>query len=1044
MKKYQDRTIARFGISLGVMAIALASGPALHAQDTSESENRTDQPGYGDSTVTDPVQLPREADSAFDEATAYKEIVVTGTNISGVKNVGSETVVLSREDVLSTGRNSVADVLRTLPQVQNVGSFTAASNGGNAQGGGNATRGNAINLRGVGQGATLTLVDGHRVTPSGTAGAFSEANQVPIAAIERIEVIADGASAIYGSDAIAGVINYVLRKDFQGVELGGRYTIGAYNNDEYALTGTVGTKWDTGMGSGNIIATYEYFHRDPYLRGRNARLRADQRGFGGQDDRVVDNAATAAYAGNVVIPTADGLRNPLFPQGGAYTYYAVPDNPTGAPLTAADLREVRLDCDDGSCVGYPNLVDRTDYEDYLGELDRHQVAVFFNQEIGDFTIYDQAFYTHSKQFTRTYLSGNSVTSASVYIDPENPAYIDGLPNTVRSSVPGAFPAVQQPLVVQMNLLARMPDGAPRFGNQNPDESFTNTFGVRSGLFGDWNWETYYTYGQNKSCGVCYLGNYISLENNASAINLLYDPIGSVPQLGLGLQNALQNLIDRPEGDPLRVNPFATTQFTQDQLDYILGTNSQYGQNYSHDVVMKLDGSLAQLPGGTMKAAIGGEYYYGIQKLQNAANRPPDPGYVTTPDADARSTREQYAVFGEIYLPLVGYDMDVPLMEELTLSGALRYDHYSDFGSTTNPKISANWMVNQSLSFRGSWGTSFRAPGLPELNAGVFSVGVGLSTTLPPGVDDIPNDGGVANTLLYIGNNPNLKAETGTNWQVGMDFTPTSLPGFKFTTTYYNISYNNKLGSAPNNNLFLATAENREIYSAYIVPINNPDTCVNSDPSTFDPNLVEYASFLYQANAGVNPRDYCGIDVVLDGRGLSAAKTMQDGIDLSLDYVTGTDAGRFGFNLGVSHILSSKSVTVAGNDPVDTLDTIGDPISWRGRGNISYATGPFSATLFGNYTGGYTNDAPLTIAGELQPEQEIGSWTTFDLNLSLSFDRGDNRFGFMDGLRLSATVTNLFDKDPPIVNSALTPSSSIDLTAHNAYGRYVQFQVTKSF
>ena len=146
--------------------------------------------------------------------------------------------------------------------------------------------------------------------------------------------------------------------------------------------------------------------------------------------------------------------------------------------------------------------------------------------------------------------------------------------------------------------------------------------------------------------------------------------------------------------------------------------------------------------------------------------------MTTPDADARSTREQYAVFGEIYLPLVGYDMDVPLMEELTLSGALRYDHYSDFGSTTNPKISANWMVNQSLSFRGSWGTSFRAPGLPELNAGVFSVGVGLSTTLPPGVDDIPNDGGVANTLLYIGNNPNLKAETGTNWQVGMDFTPT--------------------------------------------------------------------------------------------------------------------------------------------------------------------------------------------------------------------------------------------------------------------------------
>jgi iron complex outermembrane receptor protein len=980
--------------------------------------------------------------SASDDDGPITEIVVTGSNISGVKQVGSETVVLDREAVLATGKSTVADVLRTLPQVQSAAanSFTSSVTGGNAQGGGNVTRGDSINLRGVGQGATLTLVNGHRITPTGTATAFSEANQVPIAAIERIEVIADGASAIYGSDAIAGVINYVLRKDFEGIELGGSYTFGDYGNDQWTLSGVAGTHWDAGFGEGSIIATFEYLRREPYLRGRNPRLRADQRPFGGNDDRVNGTAATAGLNGNIYIPTSGGQTNPNFPQGGANTYYVLPDNPTGRILTIADLQEVQLSGCTGAatptCASYPSLVDRTDFEDYQGEVRRKQAAILIRQDVGDITFYDEFFWTRSEQFTRTFASGNQSTNPTVRIQPGSPYYL-ALPNTTRSPFPPFVPASAQPIDVQINLLARMPADAPRFGNQNPNESFNNTFGVRSPISGDWEAEAYYTFGKNETCGVCYLGNYISLESNSLA--------------GIPAANALQQLINLPLSDPMHVNPLSTAPFTQDQLDYILGTNSQYAQNWSHDVVAKVDGTLFELPAGSLKTAFGGEYYYGIQKLQNAANRPPDPGPVTTPDANARTTREQYAVFGELYIPVIGPEMGVPLVQELTLSAAMRYDHYSDFGSTTNEKISATWQVTDDLKLRGSWGTSFRAPGLPELNAGVFSLGLGSNVMPGPGITGFttqPN--GSLNVLYILGNNPNLKPEEGTNWQIGADYSPAFVPGLRLSATYYNLHYRNKLGTAgvpaP---IFapgpFASPELLAQYSAYVIPVNNtPD---GSGGCTVDPAIAEFADFLYGANLGADPRNFCNLNAVVDGRTISAANTFQDGIDATINYLTDTALGTFGFNVSVNKILNNRERTVEGAPMIDALDTIGDPISWRGRASVMFQTGPFAATLFGNYVGSYLNDRPITLraTGEQLPEAKIPSWTTFDLNLSYTIPPGENRWSFTDGLRLSATINNLFANDPPVVLSTISGgSSSIDFFAHNALGRSVQLSLTKSF
>ncbi|HEX7709563.1 MAG TPA: TonB-dependent receptor [Sphingomonadaceae bacterium] len=1022
------------GASAVAVAFALLQPSAAFAQ--ADDQAKTPDAVQADDTLPD-------QGAASEQDTTTDEIVVTatGTNISGVKPVGSESVVLDRNAILATGKTSISDVLQTLPQVQNVsGSFTAASSGGsgNAQSGSNPTRGNAINFRGVGQGGTLTLVDGHRITPSGSAAAFTEANQVPISAIERVEVIADGASAIYGSDAIAGVINYVLRKDFSGLELGGRYSFGDYGQSEYALHGTAGLHWHPSFGEGSVIATFEYGHRAPYLRGDNPRLRADQRPYGGNDNRVTGASATTPVNGNIIVPTADGLNNPYFVQGGANTYYTLPLLTGDQIPTIGDLQEVRAS---GTCAGaatptcatYPNVIDRSDYEDYLGRENRYQAAVFINQDIGPISFYDEFFYTKTSQFTRTFASGNQNANPTVTVNPGSPYYL-ALPNTARSPFPPFVPASPQPITVQVNLLARMPAGAPRFGNQNFDESFNNTFGANAGLFGDWRAEAYYTFGQDKNCGVCYLGNYISLETTNLA--------------GAAAINALQQLVNLPLSDPMHVNPYSSDPFTDEQLKYILGTNDQYSQNWSHDVVAKVDGGLFDLPGGRLKLALGGEYYYGIEKLQNDANRPPDPGSVTTPDARARTTREQYAAFGEIYLPLVSSGMNVPLIQSLTLSGAVRYDHYSDFGSTTNEKLSGTWEVSDSFLVRASWGTSFRAPGLPELNSGAFSVGIG--STGAPGADvtDIPvQANGQANVLNIIGNNSHLKAEIGHNWQIGADFTPTFVPGLKLSATYYNLRYDNKLGtSGVPLAIFaggpFATAALEQQYRAYVIPIHNTD--VTPTGCTLDPALQEFSSFLYSANAGFNPHDLCNVNVVVDGRSLSAANTFQDGLDFNASYFTNSGVGSFAFNLSVSKIFHDEQRTTLGQPMTSVLDTIGNPVSWRGRGGVTYSTGPLALTLFGNYIGSYTNNAPITVQGVTQPVSQVGSWTTFDLNVALNFPRDGKRWPFLNGVQLNFSVNNLFDTEPPIVESSFSGSSSIDLFTHNAFGRVFQLSLTKDF
>ncbi|WEK41460.1 MAG: TonB-dependent receptor [Candidatus Brevundimonas colombiensis] len=938
--------------------------------------------------VADPVNEDQDE-------TQLDDIIVTatGTNIAGVKPVGSQTVTLSREDIMSSGVSNVADAVRTLPQVRNLGDFRE----GGTQGSYNSQQGNAINLRGLGAQATLTLVDGHRLVATGAASNFTEANQVPLAAVERIEVIADGASALYGSDAVAGVVNYVLRKDFDGVEASVRVT-NQTGGMEYTPAITTGKAWSDlgGLGGGNVLLAYEYTSRDGYLRSKNPLLMQDLTAFGGPDNRLNGTTATVSGPANIYVQNADGSQNTTLPRAGAFTYYGLP-NGSNVGLSASAL-----------LLNKPNLTDTGYYTDYVGESKRHQVSLFANQQFGQHIEgFLQASYNKRDTYSRSAATlTRNVTLSPVLFDAAgnptatpNPYYIAGVPGVA----PGA------PLNVQYGAFKDI--GSSNFDNYS--ETYSVTAGFRAMLPFNWKMDASYTYARDEACNYC-----------QTRLNL--NP------------TALQYRINTGE-----INPLSSDPLTSAQLAMLLGDNIQSSGNGLDDLVVKFNGPVFELPGGMMRAAFGGEYNTSYNYNVNGANRTALNGFeYDTTEATSKLDRSITSVFGELYVPLIGAGMNVPLVQGLILDAAIRYDDYSDVGSTTNPKIGVTWDVNDVLSLRGSWGTSFRAPSLPDVNLFAFSASAGFPSSnsdprVKNGFLDLPGAGlTLANVGLILGSNTDLKPEEATNWSLGADL---DLGSLKLSLSYYNIAYTGRIAQPD-----ALAAYQAGLYPDYrgfapnIIPINNPATCSNSNLSTADPVLQAYLgrTVLY----GGIP-DYCAVNVLIDQRNTNLAATRQDGLDASAFYTRDVGEVKMNASLAVSWTMSNDQQVAEGQPFEDRLGFYSTPIEWRGRASVGAAWQDYSANLFINYTGGYTNDLAVNAMGVSIPPQKVDAWITSDLTLAYATAFATPAAGFVKGFRASLTVQNLTDEDPHYV---ITSQGAFNGAYSHPYGRTFSAQLTASF
>lgn len=430
---------------------------------------------------------------------------------------------------------------------------------------------------------------------------------------------------------------------------------------------------------------------------------------------------------------------------------------------------------------------------------------------------------------------------------------------------------------------------------------------------------------------------------------------------------------------------------------------------------KLDGTIFSLPGGDVKLATGLNYREETFSHRIIASVFGNEGVTSEDD------RRIFSAFVEAFIPLLGESIQVRGVERLELTLAGRYDDYSDFDSTFNPKVGLLWSPVDGLNFRGTYSTSFKPPNLADTgNTGGF---IGASV--------VPNPASVTGESLAIldfSANPGLGPETSTAWTAGIDYSRDVGPGgVDVSLTWFDIRYKDRIDTGGDTAQYLS------------------DPLVFAELIFADPDPAETAALIAAAPRFVNfdgvwtmPGDE---DFILDGRLVNLARLDTSGLDVHVAYSVYTDIGQLNFGLNTSYLFKQERQLAALALAFDVVDTLFNPVDLRVRGSASWSLDGWNATTFINYVGSYVDDRDLLGMGDVP----ISSWTTVDLNLS--YDTGEaSRVNFLDHTKLSFSVLNLFNEDPPTIEPAVrfSRTDGFDPTNASALGRFISFQITKAW
>jgi iron complex outermembrane receptor protein len=840
-----------------------------------------------------------------------EDIVVTGTSIKGVAPVGSPLVQVDQRDIQDRGVNSTAGLLATIPQLDTFGSRPVPGRSGDSPT-------TSPSLRNLGAGATLSLLNSHRLVGIGTLSTVADPTSLPLAAIARVEVIADGASATYGSDAVGGVINVILRKDLDGVDARTNLSFAdGYKEQLYSLAG--GKTWQTG----SILIAVQHL--------RNSALFGSDRDYIQGDFRPIgaDTRTTFAPLPNVAPLNAQGV-----PTGGPFGY-------------------------DGAGFGSsPNLFSVVRDSDILPESRKWNVVLNFEQRLGDnVRLFGDAQYGNLWSVFRNSPSG------------------DGLNFTLPSTNP-YFPRASFPTASALSVQ----QGAQQLlGRFHENYQKLDYWGVSGGgsvdISSKWSGMAVFNYGRSHTVvdQDVYDSAAFSEAVNSTDPSTAYDPFS-----GRTSGTTLARIADSISA------PASTQKLFQAQGS--------------------VNGALFSLPGGDVKVAVGGEYR---KEIYNGIGIN---GKRSAPVADEyTSKRDIKSVYGELFVPLVGQENDIPLVRRLVLNAAVRHDSYSDFGSTTNPKFGVDWELVSGLSLRGTYGKSFHAPSLADLKA-IDDLVFYLPKTLAPGLFTPPGGTTPQDVILLAGGNPNLQPEKARTWSVGADFNPDFAPGLKASATYFDVDYNNRVVVPVRGTVLLWV--NQATIDRFI---------------TFNPTQARIDALTAGLSAVGAPLPQGVADIIVDARRTNLGGVRQKGLDYSVGYNFDLAGGRAVADVSGTQIFSKMSVTVPGTPRFDDLLTTATPTT-RLRTHLGWRRDKLRLNLFWSHLSGY-NDTNLT------PSRRVESFDPVDLNISYTLPGA----GIAKGFEIHLDAQNIFDADPPVVysgNGASPLSSPI--------GRLIQVGVRAEF
>lgn len=955
---------------------------------------------------------PVAAQSVAEDVSEVSAIVVTGSRIrqpgyeaaSPISSVSSEDIALSQPV-------AIEELVKDLPAaVPAVGSATNNGSGGGA----------TINLRGLGTNRTLVLINGRRVVPFNLAGVV-DTNTIPVALVERIDVVSGGASAVYGADAVAGVVNFILKNNFEGVEFSSSY---GFSGEDDAVR----RKFDLTVGGnfaddrGNAVVSFGYTKTDP--------LYQDRRPWG-----------TVARSSTTGAPLGSGTSVP-----GRFGITPVKD---GTPLPSG----AELDPTTGALIGsdHPNYnsagYNYNPYNLYQTPLSRYQINALGSFKVNQAAeVYSHLSYVQSDVSLDNASSG---TFGNVYSVPiGNPFIPDAMRQQLCDALLiGADKCVAGPAgdtVMDLTVNRRFTEMGTR-----PVDIENKTVqllaGVRGDINADWNYDAYVSHGETQQ--LLTRRNWGSLSKLRNALNTVSATECLVPGASSAVAGCVPINVFGPEGS-----------ITPEMLDYI-NLSSMSKTTIKQDVASaSISGVLPEQfssPWSERQIATA----FGVEwRRSSAATRGDQPSQINgevlgtgAPVPDRQGEFEMREAFAELSIPLVE---NMPFIHSLNLEAGYRHTQFeaagakNDYGSY---KLGGDWSPIEDVRVRAMYQRATRAPNIGELfnpqvtglnnraidpcqgdlinsadanKAGTLS-NLCLLTGVPAGAIgnvDKPNSGQIN---VLTGGNPNLGPEEADTWTIGAVWQPASIPTLRLSVDYYDIKIDKTVGSPSVDDIM------NGCYSTAL----NPSMAFNEFCQLIGRNTK---------NGSLNGVEAKGVALLSSNLGNDRVS----GFDLAANYrfeLADYGLGEVGrIDLSVNGNIMTRYESQA--TPTSILRdcagyysvSCGEPkIEQRWNTRATWSMGDYAASLQWRHLGGVEVEPSNT---KWFPDYaQIDSYNYFDLT---------GRWDITQSVRLTATVNNLFDKAPPQVGSQIGSTSANNGNTfpqtYDAIGRYFTFGATLKF
>ena len=908
--------------------------------------------------------------------TELDRIQVTGSRIRQVDIETAQPVVtISREEIQAGGFNTVADILQNLPSAGSPTFSRTAPLTANQEAGGQY-----IDLRNLGPQRTLVLVNGKRlgISPDG----FQDVSTIPTAMVERIDVLKDGASSIYGSDAMAGVINIITRRNFEGAEANayiGQYGEGDGQKQTYDFV--IGMTGD--RGSVTIGAEY---HKEDDVWARNRWFSNDSYPYYPQySTTVVGQWGNWRVGSTGAWQVADRGSDALGP-GGWHDQTAAD---TSKP---SDQMHVMTPLERRSLFASANY-DVTDSIRFVTDIGYTKRSSF--RQIAGYPTQSQA------------AAINAPMSASSYFNPTG----------------GANPVNWRRRGWEVPRTTDTDQTTWRF-----TVALEGSFEIGARYF---DWDVGYMYNENET----------QIINNGN----LYIPNIRLA-VGPSFMNDQGQIVCGTPGNVIAGcvpwNPFAGfgTGAVAHSLEdpavqaFLYKQEHALGRTETNNYFANLAGSLWTLPAGDLGFAVGYEHRKeeggftpdAIAQSGNSTNLASGPTY-------GSYTLDE--VYAELNIPILA---DVAAAKELSLSVASRYSDLDTFGDTTNNKFGLKWRPTDDLLVRATWAEGFRAPTIGDLYGGtsdtfttgfrdpcdsVYGEARGSARCLQDVPADyrqlqqgfVPTNGPAAQTPVPFrsGSNPFLEPENSKSKTVGFVYSPNFVEGLSVSLDWWNIRIENTI---------VADTPNEILSDCYVALIESRCALFSRDPTLG--NIVTQLSF--------------------GGRNSGYAET--EGYDLDVNYNLNTDHGRFGVRWATTYVSLFETKSTNDVDEVPSqANGFGGSFRVRSNLNLSWALNDLSVNWGMRYNSGTKEacyfeelcsipdyQAPDTL-GTIVPQNEIGSVTFHDLQVSYATPWNG---------RIAIGANNVFDRDPPIYYSQ--PSSGFAFYGGHDIGRFIYMRYQQKF